>query len=198
VNYFEQLSNINVNEHVERKGEFSYLSWPYAVNALRQFDPSATWVVKRFDGLPYLKTETGFFVEVEVTVQGISLSQIHPVLDNRNLPVESPTCFAINTSIARALVKAIALHGLGLYLYQGEDLPNGESQSKAPEAKPTEIKPALHKASVAQIKFIQRLIEETGSDLGKVLSYFGVNALEEMTSQAASRCITSLEQRRAA
>jgi hypothetical protein len=198
MNYFQQLSNINVNEHVARKGEFSYLSWAYAVKELRSFDPEATWEIKRVEGLPYLKTNVGYFVEIAVTVQGITLSQIHPVLDSKNRPLLDPTAFDVNTSIQRCLVKAIALHGLGLYLYQGEDLPNGEPQPKAPEAKPTEIKPALHKASAAQIRFIERLIEETGSDLGKVLSYFGVNALEEMTSQAASRCIKSLEKHRAA
>ena len=63
------------------------------------------------------------FVEVAVTVQGITLSQIHPVLDSRNRPLTAPNAFDINTSIQRCLVKAIALHGLGLYIYAGEDLP---------------------------------------------------------------------------
>ena len=70
-----------------------------------------------------MKTECGYFVEVAVTVKGITLSQIHPVLDNRNKPLEKPNAFDINTSIQRCLVKAIALHGLGLYIYAGEDLP---------------------------------------------------------------------------
>lgn len=68
-NYFVELAKINVNEHIERKGQFSYLSWPFAVEKLRQFDPAATWQVQRFDGLPYLKTDMGVFVEVAVTVQ---------------------------------------------------------------------------------------------------------------------------------
>ncbi len=115
-NYFAALSAINVNDHVEKKGGFSYLSWPYAVSQLRLADPAATWEVRRFDGLPFLQTEAGFFVEVAVTVQGICLSQIHPVLDGRNRPMQAPTAFDINTSIQRCLVKAIALHGLGLYI----------------------------------------------------------------------------------
>lgn len=90
---------------------------------LREVDPTATWEVKRFDGVPYLKTDCGYFVEVEVTVQGIPLSQIHPILNNPNKPVAEPNSFDINTSIQRCLVKAIALHGLGLYIYAGEDLP---------------------------------------------------------------------------
>ena len=122
-NYFARLNQLDVSKHIEKKGQFSYLSWPYAVAQLRLADPAATWEVKRFDGLPYLKTECGFFVEVAVTVDGVTLSQIHPVLDHRNQPISSPNSFHINTSIQRCLVKAIALHGLGLYVYAGEDLP---------------------------------------------------------------------------
>ncbi|EJS45766.1 hypothetical protein ICG_05866 [Bacillus cereus BAG1X1-3] len=90
---------------------------------LREVDPAATWEVKRFDGVPYLKTDCGYLVEVEVTVQGLPLSQIHPILNNQNKPIAEPNSFDINTSIQRCLVKAIALHGLGLYIYAGEDLP---------------------------------------------------------------------------
>ena len=83
IHSFARLAAINVNEHVERKGGFAYLSWPYAVAQLRAADPTAVWEVRRFDGLPFLATEAGVFVEVAVTVQGITLSQIHPVLDAR-------------------------------------------------------------------------------------------------------------------
>ena len=68
-NYFTKLNSINVSEHIEKKGAFSYLSWPFAVAQLRQADPAATWEVRRFDGLPYQKTEAGYF-EVAVTVHG--------------------------------------------------------------------------------------------------------------------------------
>lgn len=123
---FNKLNDINVSDHVEKKGNFSYLSWVWAVQQLRKACPSAVWEVKRFDGLPFLRTELGTFVEVAVTVEGITLSQIHPVLDNRNKPLPTPSSFDINTSIQRCLVKAIALHGLGLYIYAGEDLPESE------------------------------------------------------------------------
>ncbi|EOP60907.1 hypothetical protein IKQ_06138 [Bacillus cereus VDM053] len=122
-NYFSKLAQIDCSEHVEKKGRFSYLSWAWAVKRLREVDPAATWEVKRFDGVPYLKTDCGYFVEVEVTVQGLPLSQIHPILNNQNKPIAEPNSFDINTSIQRCLVKAIALHGLGLYIYAGEDLP---------------------------------------------------------------------------
>lgn len=135
-NYFAELAKINVNEHVEKKGKFSYLSWPYAVDVLRKRHPTATWEVKRFgpEALPYLKTELGYFVEVPVTVNGITLSQLHPVLDNNNRPIKTPDPFQINTSLQRALVKSIALHGLGLYIYAGEDLPDDDSTPAAAPA----------------------------------------------------------------
>jgi hypothetical protein len=194
---FARLSGINVNDHVEKKGQFSYLSWPYAVAQLRLADPRASWEVRRFDGLPYLKTGAGHFVEVAVTVDGVMLSQIHPVLDGKNRPIQEPTAFDINTSIQRCLVKAIALHGLGLYIYAGEDVPKPQDdQSAAP-------KPALapvhgSQASAAQVRYIERLIDETGSDLSKVLDYFGASALSELTTQTASRAIKSLEKMRRA
>jgi hypothetical protein len=127
-NLFEKLSKINVNEHIEKKGKFSYLSWPYAVAELRKAAPDATWETIKFDGKPYCQTDAGCFVEVSVTVNGITLSQIHPVLDSYNKTVKVPDAFQINTSIQRCLVKAIALHGLGLYIYAGEDLPEADIQ----------------------------------------------------------------------
>lgn len=126
---FKQLSEINVNDHVEQKGRFKYLSWTWAVSELRKACPTATWEVIKFNGLPYCETKTGYFVEVAVTVEGITLSQIHPVLDNSNKTIPVPSAFQINTSIQRCLVKAIALHGLGLYIYAGEDLPDADKDN---------------------------------------------------------------------
>jgi hypothetical protein len=125
-NYFKKLNSINVNEHKEKKGRFDYLSWSYAVGELKKLYPSARWEVKRFgeSQLPFQKTDCGYFVEVEVEVEGIKQSHIHPVLDNYNKPIVKPNAFQINTSIQRCLVKAIAMHGLGLYIYAGEDLPD--------------------------------------------------------------------------
>ena len=125
--YFEVLRKHNVSEHMEKKGQFNYLSWAFAVEELRKLKPDATWrVIKDDNGHPYTSTPAGHFVEVEVTVDDISLSQIHPVLDHRNQTLEQPNAFQINTSIQRCLAKAIALHGLGLYIYRGEDLPEAD------------------------------------------------------------------------
>ena len=123
-NPFAQLNKVDVSKYVEKKGKFNYLCWAYAVRELKKVCPNATWgVVKAEDGSPFMLTSCGYFVEVWVEVEGCRLSQVHPVLDHRNQPLESPNAFQINTSIQRALAKAIALHGLGLYIFAGEDLP---------------------------------------------------------------------------
>ena len=209
-NAFRRLFEIDVAKYIEKKGQFNYLSWPYAVAQLRLADPQAQWEVKRFNGLPYLVTDLGVFVEVAVTVQGVTLSQIHPVLDAKNRPILAPSSFDINTSIQRCLVKAIALHGLGLYLYSGEDLPLASDEPKA-EDKPVvpEVKPVATPApatpirqgkviTIAQIAQIERLLTETGSDRAKLLAYFGVETLAEIAVADYPRVVRSLEKRRAA
>ena len=122
-NYFTELDRVDVTQHIEKKGKFSYLSWAFAVRELKKRHPSATWTVHEWDGIPFIKTECGFFVKVTVTVDEVDATQIHPVLDHQNKTVNSPNAFQINTSIQRCLAKAIALHGLGIHLYAGEDLP---------------------------------------------------------------------------
>lgn len=204
-NYFAELSAINVNEHVERKGGFSYLSWPFAVSELRRLDPTATWEVRRFNGLPYLACEAGVFVEVAVTVQGVTLSQVHPVLDGRNRPLVAPTAFDINTSIQRCLVKAIALHGLGLYIYAGEDLPQGTSnepaaneESRQPEpSRPQAARPSEARITKSQQAQIHKLALEVGVNLERVLTYFGVRDLQDIAATDFLRVVRSLEKRRA-
>ncbi|HRK39513.1 MAG TPA: DUF1071 domain-containing protein [Burkholderiaceae bacterium] len=217
INPFTALAAINVNDHVEKKAGFSYLSWPFAVAQLRQFDPTATWEVRRFDGLPFLVTEAGVFVEVAVCVQGVTLSQIHPVLDGRNRPLMAPSAFDINTSIQRCLVKAIALHGLGLYIYAGEDLPqvtvvaaNDSERAEVPAeqapARPTLVsdrRPVKRadggeRISKAQQAQIHKLALEVGISLDRVLAYFNVSALSEIAAVDFLRVMRSLEKRRAA
>ena len=131
---FMKLFKTDVSEYVRKKGNFNYLSCAYAVQELKRACPTARWgVTKAGDGSPFFVTECGYFVDVWVEVDGVSLSQIHPVLDNRNQPIEKPNAFQINTSLQRALAKAIALHGLGLYVFAGEDLP--EPDELTPEEK---------------------------------------------------------------
>lgn len=192
-NYFARLSQINVSDHIEKKGEFSYLSWPFAVAQLRLADPTASWEVKRFEGLPYLRTEVGYFVEVAVTVQAVTLSQIHPVIDSKNRPIVEPTAFDINSSVQRCLVKAIALHGLGLYVYAGEDLPNSEEQSKQPRVAVTH---SLRPISPAQLRYLKRLIAQAGSSEQTILDFFNLERLDDLPMKEFDRALKAL--RRAA
>ena len=122
-NYFTELDQVDVTNHIEKKGKFSYLSWAYAVRELKKRHPEATWKVHEWEGEPFVATECGFFVKVTVIVNGIGMTQVHPVLDHQNKPILTPNSFQINTSIQRCLAKAIALHGLGIHLFAGEDLP---------------------------------------------------------------------------
>lgn len=137
---FEILSSIDVSGHTEQKGRFTYLSWAWAVSVLLKHFPEATWEIHEW-GLegnrqPYSQSQAGAFVQVTVTVDGISRTQVHPVLDNKNETIYEPNSFQVNTSIMRCLAKAIALHGLGLYIYAGEDLPNDDAQpTKVPQKK---------------------------------------------------------------
>jgi hypothetical protein len=123
-NYFETLQAVNVNGHIEKKGKFSYLSWAFAFAELFKRHPDADITAREWDGFPAVKAPgKGWMVHVTVTVNGVKRGQWHPVLDNSNRPIADPDVFQINTSLQRAAVKAIALHGLGLYIYAGEDLP---------------------------------------------------------------------------
>ena len=126
---FAILDSIDVSEYTEKKGNFTYLSWAWAVRELLKVDPQATWEICEYqqaDGetAPYMMTAAGAFVKVKLWVGGICREQVHPVLDNRNQAIEQPNAFQINTSLQRALAKCIALHGLGLYIFAGEDLPD--------------------------------------------------------------------------
>ena len=135
-NTFEKLNKVDVSKFTEKKGQFSYLSWAYAVRELLKACPEATWEVHLFENAdgtkqPYMKNGTGSYVQVSVNVDNVVRSQIHPVLDHRNQPIDNANAFQINTSIQRCLAKAIALHGLGLYIFAGEDLPEADPLTNA-------------------------------------------------------------------
>ena len=161
---FERLSQINVSKYTEKKGMFTYLSWSWAVSELKKVSPEAYWIIHEWgtegNEKPYQQTESGCFVKVTVIAEGVEMTQIHPVLDNRNNTIKTPNAFEINTSIMRCLTKAISLHGLGLYIYAGEDLPLGESEKTKPLI---ESENAIHKQKPMmtgpQEKKIRELIE---------------------------------------
>ena len=123
-----ELRKININEHTEKKGKFTYLSWAWAVDQLLQLDPLATW---RYDN-PMSFGDT-LMVFCTVTAFGKDMTAQLPVMNNQNKAMPNPDAFAVNTAMQRCLAKAIALHGLGLYIYAGEDLPSDSIDEEKPD-----------------------------------------------------------------
>jgi hypothetical protein len=122
------LLKINVNEHTEKKNGLTYLSWAWAWTEVLKADPKANWEVKLFDDSPLMPVGGTYMVWVTVYMFDKPMTCMLPVLDYRNKPILTPNAFDANTSIMRCLVKAIAMHGLGLYIYSGEDLPPDAAQ----------------------------------------------------------------------
>lgn len=162
---FEELSKVNVNDHTEKKNGLTYLSWAWAWSELKKRYPSASYSIKWFDGKPYYQDPTGYMVFTEITVDGMSHEMWLPVMDANNKPildhpykyltkgrwnadtkqyekvehlVSPATMFDINKTIMRCLAKNIAIFGLGLYIYGGEDLPKEEKNEADQQAKPSD------------------------------------------------------------
>ena len=134
-NYFSELYAINVNKYVEKKNGLSYVSWPFAWGEVKKLHPDATYTIyENADGLFYHTDGRTCWVKTGVTFNGVEHIEYLPVMafKNRSIPVEQVTSFDVNKAIQRSLTKAVARHGLGLYIYAGEDLP----ESEAPEEKP--------------------------------------------------------------
>jgi hypothetical protein len=135
-NYLK-LRAVDVSKQVKKKGKFNYISWAYSVDQLLQLDPKATWEYRFFksaDGLdvPYCMIGETAMVFCTVNAFDKSMTAQLPVLNNNNQPVAKPNSAQVNNTMQRALTKAIALHGLSLYLYQGEDIPTDEIELEAP------------------------------------------------------------------
>jgi hypothetical protein len=142
ISHFAELAAINVNSHVEKKGKLSYLSWTWAIDQLLRNDPGATWEY----GEPQKWGDT-VMVFCTVTAFGQPRTMQLPVMNNLNKAIPNPDAFAVNTAMQRCLVKAIALHGIGLYIYAGEDLPPGG------EAEPeSEEEQAAHAATLQSLR----------------------------------------------
>lgn len=150
---YTELSQINVNEHVEKKSGLSYLTWSWAWDIFKKKCPDATYkIIKNADGLPYFDSDAGAIVYTEVTVDGMTHEMWLPVMDGANnamkkqpytyevkeyqfgkptgkmitKTVDAYTMFDVNKTVMRCLVKNLAMFGLGIYIYSGEDLPTVE------------------------------------------------------------------------
>jgi hypothetical protein len=119
----EKLLAKNVNGHLEKKNGLSYLSWAWAWAEALKADADATYKVEMFDGKCFMDINGTAMVFVTVTMFKKPMTCQLPVMDYRNKAIPNPDAFAVNTAIMRCMTKALALHGLSLYIYAGEDLP---------------------------------------------------------------------------
>lgn len=143
--FFDVLNNVNVGGHTEGRDGLTYLSWCWAYAEVKKRYPDMQYEVEKFDGLPYVYDEkTGYMVYTKVTIEGITHEMWLPVMDSKNKAmkaepytyqtkygektVEAATMFDVNKTIMRCLTKNLAMHGLGLYIYAGEDLPEAEKE----------------------------------------------------------------------
>ena len=175
---FEEVYKINVNEHTEKKNNLTYLSWAWAWAEFKKAYPDAEYEIKRFEnGLPYVYDEnTGYMVFTSVTAGDLTYEMWLPVMDGANKAmkkdpytyttkygektIESATMFDVNKTIMRCLVKNLAMFGLGLYIYAGEDLPeNNENEIKATITEVIEksIKEEIKKAKISNETVIETL-----------------------------------------
>ena len=181
---FEVLNNVNVNEHTEVKDtgktKLTYLSWAWAWAEVKKRFPEASYEIIKFNGLPYVFDEkTGYMVYTTVTIEGITHEMWLPVMDGNNramldhpydvqtkynkFTVQPATMFEINKTIMRCLTKNLAMFGLGLYIYAGEDLPENPDE----EVKPKDTKkktPTKTQAVAAQPKAQAPAQEQTAED----------------------------------
>lgn len=165
-NYFVELNNINVNAHTEKKNNLTYLSWAWAWQEVKKIHPTATYTIyENNEGWNYFTDGRTAWVKTGVTINDIEHIEYLPVMDfrNKSIPLENITSFDVNKTIQRSLTKAVARHGLGLYIYAGEDLPEDDK----PQKKET---PDFEKEATAQktatTKALNKAIKE-GTDFVK-------------------------------
>lgn len=168
------LSAIDCSDHIEQKGKLNYLSWAWAWQKLMENYPDSTY---EYAEPSFLENGT-VEVSVSVTVQGVTHSMWLPVMDNRNKSLTNATTRDISDARMRCLVKCIAMFGLGIYIYAGEDLP---------EATKTEV------VSEDQAAEIKDLLEKSGADVKQFLNYFKADSVDSMLAAHHSRAVAALK-----
>ena len=182
-NYFNDLYAVNVNGHTEKKNNLTYLSWAWAWGEIKKRHPDATYTVyENADGWNYHTDGRTCWVKTGVTVNGIEHIEYLPVMDykNKSISIENVTSFDVNKAIQRSLTKACARHGLGLYIYAGEDLPEEEAAEKQDASR--------NAKNIAANNIISGLAKARGKSDGEIL-----NALMRQISKPEGTTIESLE-----
>ena len=198
---FETLFEINVNDHIEKKKDLTYLSWPYAWAEIKKKYPNATYKIHLFGEkqLPYVFDEsTGYMVFTSVTIENLTHTMWLPVMDSANktmksisytystkfkkdIPVEAATMFDVNKTIMRCLVKNLAMFGLGLYIYSGEDLPEIETE-----------KISIKDANI--LKDIIRKIDDGDKIYTMILNRYKVKSFRDLTQKQRSDILAGLQE----
>ena len=169
-NYFEELNAINVNDKTEQKGNLTYLSWAWAWGELKKKHPDAFYTIYENDkGWFYHTDGKTAWVKTGVTVGGLEHIEYLPVMDykNNSIAAEKITSTAVNKTIQRSLTKAVARHGLGLYIYAGEDLPEEPAGAYPPREE--------------MLKDIRIKYPDGSDNLKQLLDYLKVSKLEKAT-----------------
>lgn len=186
-NYFELLSKVNVNGHTEEKNGLTYLSWAWAWAEVKKADPLAQYTVyEDANGRFYHTDGRTCWVKTGVTIGGLEHIEYLPVMDykNQSIPVDKVTSFDVNKAIQRSLTKAAARHGLGLYIYAGEDLPEGEE-------KPTEEQLYQQNKAAAAAWLLAY-----PNECGKILERFNVGVMDDMDRGMWEKIIAGLKRRK--
>lgn len=183
---YKVLSKINVNEHTEKKNGLTYLSWAWAWDTLLSYYPdSFTSINRPENGFPYWTDSRTCWVDVSVTVQWNgkrrTRSEVFPIMDykNRSIPADKVTSFDINTALQRAWTKCIARHGLGFYIYAGQDLPNEEAEAEK----------ARQNAPITPEQCEKVLALYTDEEIAKMLKNLKKTALTNVTQAQAEKMI---------
>lgn len=192
---FETLNSINVNGHTEKKNGLTYLSWAWAWAEVKKAYPDATYTIyENRDGLFYHTDGNTCWVKTGVTINGIEHIEYLPVMDfkNKSIPVAAVTSFDVNKAIQRSLTKAVARHGLGLYIYACEDLPEGE-EVPANNSKPVENTTKYHETAEAKQGLYDLLMMKLRED-GIAPSWFcekhGIKDVKELTDAKVKKILT--------
>lgn len=210
-NYFTQLNAVNVNDKKEKKGNLTYLSWTYAWGEVKKLHPEATYTVyENADGLNYHTDGKTCWVKTGVTVKGIEHIEYLPILNSRNqsINLKDVTSYDVNKAIQRSITKACARHGLGLYIYSGEDLPEAEDDTppqaintrkdSSPRRQPQNPSPAPESEPAAQPQMaapgqIQFIIDNASDEQYQALMQTYGAELERLTFRTASKAIEKIQ-----
>lgn len=192
---FEKLNAVNVNDKTEQKNGLTYLSWAWAWGELKKACPDATYTVyENANGWNYHTDGRTAWVKTGVTADGIEHIEYLPIMDyrNRSIPLEAITSFDVNKAIQRSLTKAVARHGLGLYIYAGEDLPESKEEAEANN-------PMLTKDG--QVATLKRALMTTRSDIPLFLTWCSkefkhkVERVEDLNEAELKRALAEVKRK---